>query len=331
MSHQKTRIGIYIGRFQPPHDGHIQAISHIAAQVDELIVFVGSANACRSIKNPWTFDERSDMLRKKIAVRGVRNARFFPLNDHRYNDPLWIAEVQASVSALTTSNQTITLFGHSKECNDYLKWFPEFNFKEVPSFAFGINATEIRTKMLEENDPAMPSSVRDDYAYFKKEAALFADYPFPETLNFNCADVVVECQGHILLIERKFAPGAGTLALPGGFKNRNETFLDCAFRELREETNLRVPEKVLRGSVVSTRLFDSPTRGHGIPRNTLAVNLRISPDSNGSLPRANGSNDASKAVWYPLYAVINELELFDDHAAIISTMTGVNPIPMALV
>ena len=65
--------------------------------------------------------------------------------------------------------------------------------------------------------------------------------------------------------------------------NSNETFLDCAVRELIEETNIRVPEKVLRGSIVKTELFDSPKRSFGIPRNTLAVYFRINPDPDGGV------------------------------------------------
>ena len=181
--------------------------------------------------------------------------------------------------------------------------------------------------MYETDDPALPRTVKDDFAYYEKEKKLFANYPFPETLNFNCGDAVVECQGHVLLIQRKHAPGAGAWALPGGFKNRDESFLDCAVRELIEETNIRVPEKVLRGSIVKTQLFDSPKRSFGIPRNTLAVYFRINPDPDGKLPRANGADDAAECKWVPLTDVLNRYELYDDHASIISTVTGVVPMP----
>ncbi|MDB4461416.1 NUDIX domain-containing protein, partial [bacterium] len=154
--------------------------------------------------------------------------------------------------------------------------------------------------------------------------------PFKNTLNFNCSDAIVECEGNILLIERKSVPGAGTWALAGGFKNSDETFLDCAIRELVEETNLKVPEKVLRGSIVNKRLFDFPNRGMGIARNTLAVHIRISPDNSGKLPKVKASDDAKSAKWVSLHDALNNHMLFDDHAAIISTMTGVNPIPAYL-
>jgi bifunctional NMN adenylyltransferase/nudix hydrolase len=94
-----------------------------------------------------------------------------------------------------------------------------------------------------------------------------------------------------------------------------------------EETNVRVPEKVLRGSIVKTELFDDPSRSFGIPRNTLAVYMRVNPDPDGSLPRANGADDAAECKWVPLTDALNSYDLYDDHKAIISKITGVMPMP----
>lgn len=318
------KTGIFIGRFQPIHQGHIHAIGIAASQVDKLYILIGSANACRSIRNPWTYDERKKMIYSMIWSKRFSNVEVIPLNDHPYNDTQWIADIRATVDHYNMG--TPTLFGHMKEGNNYLNWFPDWKFKDVEA-QHNVNATSIRQSMYETDSPEMPRTVRDDFKYYENETARFANYPFPETLNFNCGDAVVECQGHVLLIRRKHAPGAGAWALPGGFKNRDESFLDCAVRELREETNIRVPEKVLRGSIVKTELFDSPARSFGIPRNTLAVYFRISPNPDGSLPRANGADDAAECKWFPLTQVLNTLELYDDHAAIISKVTGVVPMP----
>lgn len=316
--------GVFIGRFQPPHPGHIAALSIAASQCKELIVLVGSANQCRSIKNPWTFQERKDMLFKKLRTAGVKNVKILPLNDHPYNDPAWITEVKQLVLSTTYYITNIVLFGHMKDGNNYLKWFPEFGYREVGS-QYNINATQVREQMFAQNDPEMPQTVRDDWEYYKREKELFSKYPFPETLNFNCGDAVVLCLDKVLLIQRARAPGRGAWALPGGFKNANETFLDCAIRELQEETNIRVPEKVIRGSVVKTQLFDSPKRSFGINRNTLAVMIRIQPDPDGKPPRANGADDAAACGWFSVDDALNVMELYDDHSAIIAEMTGIVP------
>lgn len=320
----KIETGVFIGRFQPAHIGHIHAISIASSLCKTLIILVGSANQCLSIKNPWTYQQRKQMLLQKCFSANIRNVEIYPLNDYPYIDSQWIADVRSTMEWLNVKSPT--LFGHMKDGNDYLKWFPDYNFRDIQSI-HTICATDIRNQLFAQNSPELPKTVRDDFAYYQKEAKLFADYPFPETLNFNCADSILECQGHILLIKRKFAPGKDTWALPGGFKNRNETFLDCAIRELYEETNLRVPEKVIRGSIIDTKMFDSPSRSFGIPRNTLAVYIRISPNPDGSLPRANGADDAAETSWISLNDVLNKHQLYDDHKFIISAMTHVSPVP----
>ena len=318
------KSGIFIGRFQPVHQGHVHALGIAASQVDKLFILVGSANQCRSIRNPWTYQERSQMLRVKLHAAGVRNYEILPLNDYRYSNTQWMSDVRATAESQNMG--TPTLFGHTKDGNDYLRWFPDWKYKDVEA-QYNVNATSIREQMFKDNDPLMPQTVKADYEFYQKEQKLFANYPFPETLNFNCSDAILECQGHVLLIQRKFAPGAGAWALPGGFRNQRETFLDCAIRELMEETNVRVPEKVLRGSIVKTELFDDPSRSFGIPRNTMAVYMRVNPNPDFSLPRANGADDAALCKWVPLTDALNTIQMYDDHKDILAKMTGVNPMP----
>lgn len=318
------KTGIFIGRFQPIHHGHIHALGVAASQVQKLYILIGSSNQCRSIKNPWTFEERKQMLTLKLHTERITNYEIIPLNDYRYSDTQWMSDVRATIEHYNMGSPT--LFGHMKEGNDYLKWFPELKFKSIEA-QYTINATMIREEMFKNDDPLMPETVRGDYAFYQKEKQLFKDYPFPETLNFNCSDAILECQGHVLLIQRKFSPGRGAWALPGGFRNQRETFLDCAIRELIEETNVRVPEKVLRGSIVKTELFDNPSRSFGIPRNTMAVYMRVSPNPDYSLPRANGADDAALCKWVPLTDALNNIDMYDDHKDIISKVTGVMPMP----
>jgi bifunctional NMN adenylyltransferase/nudix hydrolase len=318
------KTGIFIGRFQPVHQGHVHALGIAASQVDKLYIFIGSANQCRSIRNPWTFQERSSMLRSKLHASRITNFEVIPLNDYRYSNTQWMSDVRATAEHYDMG--TPTLFGHMKEGNDYLTWFPDWKFKSIEA-EYAVDATGIRNRMFDLKDPDMPATVQDDWAFYQKEKVTFANYPFPETLNFNCSDAILECQGHVLLIQRKFAPGRGAWALPGGFRNQRETFLDCAIRELIEETNVRVPEKVLRGSIVKTELFDDPSRSFGIPRNTMAVYMRINPNPDFSLPRANGADDAALCKWVPLTDALNTIEMYDDHKDILSKVTGVNPMP----
>lgn len=322
----KVKNGLIIGRFQPVHDGHMQAFKIAASQVQTLNILIGSANVCRSIKNPWTYQERVDMIRKRLFQEGVQNIKFYPLNDYPYNDHRWITEVLSLVDNVISESQgtrnDVVLFSPMKEGNDYLNWFPGLPTRSVPILG-NLNATDIRRGLMMIRDSSIPKTVQADFDYYEAEKKKFADYPYPETLNFMCGDAVVTCIGHVLLIERKHAPGMGTWALPGGFKENNETLTQTVIRELREETNLRVPEKVLMGSIKSSKIYDSPKRCHGIPRITYAIHFDVAPNNNGSLPAVRPKDDAVEAKWVSLDAAINHYSLFDDHKSVLSEMVGI--------
>jgi len=322
-------LGILIGRFSPLHTGHRDLIRQAKSKCDCLLILVGSANSARTIKTPFTYSERRYELQQFINHENIGTlgtVLIYPLNDYKYSNSQWISDVVFIVDT-TKNHDNIILFGHDKEDTNYLNWFPQYKFQNIDT-VYEVCSTDIRTNWFETAPKThFTQEVIDDYNYFKNEKKLFSDYPFKETLQFNCADVILECAGHILLIQRARAPGQGTWALPGGFKNNNETFIDCAIRELQEETNVRVPEKILRGSIVNTRLFDSPNRGMGIPRNTLCVHIGIELDADGKLPRANGADDAMDCSWEPIDKIMNEIPMFDDHGAIISSMCGTVPRP----
>ena len=153
--------------------------------------------------------------------------------------------------------------------------------------------------------------------FTRKNKAAWASAPYAPT--FNAADSIIVQSGHILLVTRRSHPGKGLLAIPGGYLNQEETLLDCALRELREETKIKVPEKVLRGSMVYDRNFDDPYRSDRGRMITQAFLFQL--EDMDELPKVKGADDAEKAKWYPI-AFLNEEDFFEDHFHIIQVMLG---------
>lgn len=330
------RVAIYIGRFQPLHKGHIEVINHCKKNYDEIFVFVGSSNKRRSMKNPFSFQTIATWLLRA----GIDKVN--PLNDYIYDDEKWANQLKDIISNIYQDQECeFTLVGHMKDDSSfYLNIFPEYKLDLLPEFNNGLSATDIRTQMFENlsgmelldylskcvtSDVARDlfefietdefKDLQEEYFYFKKEKEKFKDYPYKDTLKFNCADAVVECNGHILLIKRKKAPGKGSWALPGGFVNTNETYLAAAKRELLEETGLDI-SKLLTDNVSEGLIFDHPSRGSGIPRITMGVYFNI--DSVKQFPYIKASDDAVEAKWIS----INDLKamiLHDDHMDIIES------------
>ena len=57
-----NKVGVFIGRFQPPHDGHRKCIEHILKENDKCIVLM--RDTIHSSRNPLTLSERRSMFRK---------------------------------------------------------------------------------------------------------------------------------------------------------------------------------------------------------------------------------------------------------------------------
>ena len=59
-------IGFLIGRFQPFHLGHLEAIKFALTKVEHLHVGIGSSNKSHEKRNPFTADERKKMILSSI-------------------------------------------------------------------------------------------------------------------------------------------------------------------------------------------------------------------------------------------------------------------------
>jgi nicotinamide-nucleotide adenylyltransferase len=85
--------GFYIGRFQPYHNGHQSVLEHIAGEVDEIVIGVGSAQLSHLIDNPFTAGERVLMITRSLADIGCP-LYVIPIEDIKRN-ALWVAHVRS--------------------------------------------------------------------------------------------------------------------------------------------------------------------------------------------------------------------------------------------
>ena len=329
---------VFIGRFQPFHCGHKAVIDEALKRADNVIMLIGSANLPRSLRNPFSVAERTAMIKGAYSDSDADRIHCVALDDALYNDTRWLKYVQAGVRSVTNDlSADIGLIGHSKDSSSYyLSLFPNWASVSVPNY-HNLSATPIRDSYLmgamptPERTPESTRSVLNEfnntpeYAQLHEEAGFIDKYkkqwesaPYPPT--FMTADALVVQSGHILLVERRSMPGRGLWALPGGFLNPKETLFDACIRELREETRLKVPEPVLRGSFHSQHTFDDPYRSARGRTITQAFYLQLKNDAKG-LPKVKGGDDAAEAFWLPL-AELDAKMMFEDHYAIITKMVG---------
>lgn len=330
---------VLIGRFQPAHNAHLEIIRRCAALTKQLVVVVGSAHQPRTYKNPFTFEERKSMI--LLATQDLDITVHVEANiDTIYNDQAWAVRVQSIVSGYHVLGTKIGIIGHKKdESSFYLDMFPQWDFINVDEIE-PLGATDIRDLYFKYTfnsnfiKNVVPPSTYEflmqfrsspEFAQIVREREFIAQYrkqyeslPYPPI--FVTADAVVIQSGHVLMIRRRSEPGRGLWALPGGFVNAltDRSVEDAALRELREETGIKVPLPVLRGSIVRSRVFDAVNRS-ARGRTITHAYLIVLPD--GALPRVKGSDDAEKARWVPIAEVKSE-ECFEDHYEILSWAVG---------
>jgi nicotinamide-nucleotide adenylyltransferase len=87
--------GLYVGRFQPFHLGHLYAIKEILAKVDELVIVIGSAQYSHNLKNPFTAGERLAMTRHALQETGadLNKVWIVPVPDVHLH-MLWVSAVE---------------------------------------------------------------------------------------------------------------------------------------------------------------------------------------------------------------------------------------------
>ena len=336
---KKYNTLVLIGRFQPFHNAHLEIVKRATALCDKLVIVVGSARQPRTYKNPFTFEERAQMIRH--ATMGLSlQISIEPNIDTIYNDQAWAVRVQQAVAKHTQPGERVGIIGHKKDDSSfYLDMFPQWGYEDVELVEF-LSAVNIRDLYFKQDlnfnflRSVVPDSTMDflqnfvtteDYAQIIREREFVANYkkqyaslPYPPI--FSTADAVVIQSGHVLMIRRRAEPGKGLWALPGGYVNANtdKSVEDAAIRELREETVIKVPAPVLRGNIVRSKVFDAIDRS---PRGRIITHAFFIQLPDGELPKVKGSDDAEKARWVPIAEVRSE-ECFEDHYEIIQHFLG---------
>jgi bifunctional NMN adenylyltransferase/nudix hydrolase len=260
--------------------------------------------------------------------------------DTMYNDQAWAMRVQSIVSRYRILGTKTAIIGHKKdESSFYLDMFPQWEYVDVEEIE-PLSAVNIRDLFFKTSfnsnfiKNVVPQTTYDFLMAFRQTEEFqqiirerefvenykkqYASLPYPPI--FSTADAVVIQSGHVLMIKRRAEPGKGLWALPGGYVNANtdKSVEDAAIRELREETMIKVPAPVLRGSIVDNRVFDAVDRS---PRGRIITHCFkiVLPD--GELPKVKGSDDAEKARWVPIAEVRSD-ECFEDHYDMVMWAVG---------
>ena len=138
--------GLFIGRFQPFHKGHLATVKFALERVEQLVIVVGSAQKSHELRNPFTAGERIRMIKQSLDIddeTDVRRILIIPVPDTDVH-ALWTHQVDMLVPKydVVFANDLFTLM-----------LFQEKGIKalEAPLYRRDeMKATEIRKRMIAE-------------------------------------------------------------------------------------------------------------------------------------------------------------------------------------
>ncbi|MFN9470859.1 bifunctional nicotinamide-nucleotide adenylyltransferase/Nudix hydroxylase [Acidovorax sp.] len=335
---------IYIGRFEPVHQGHMALLQRALDSARHVIVVMGSAWQARSPKNPFTAAEREQMLRAALPEADRARLQVLPVRDY-YNEAIWVQAVREGVARIAPEAGRIGLVGHFKDAtSSYLSAFPGWELIHMERQG-NIDATAIRDAYfgatpdtaragLADLQGEMPAStlafldafaqtphfpaLQEEWRMLRRYRKAWSAAPYPPV--FVTVDAVLRCQDHVLLIRRAHAPGKGQLAVPGGFIEQRETVWQSCLRELVEETHCNLPEATMRAALQAVAVFDHPDRSQ---RGRTLTHAHYFDLGQAPFPTVQADDDAQQVQWTPVAELAGmEEEFFEDHFHMLDHFLG---------
>jgi nicotinamide-nucleotide adenylyltransferase len=144
---EKKQVGLFIGRFQPFHYGHLATVKYALGKVEHLYILVGSSQKSHEKNNPFTAGERIVMVRNALVEEKIDASHYLiiPIPDASGHS-VWTAFIDQVVPkydvVLSNDRLTLQLFREKgvRTIEPPLKDRSEFS------------ATEVRKRIVEGGD-----------------------------------------------------------------------------------------------------------------------------------------------------------------------------------
>jgi len=137
----KKSHALFIGRFQPFHNGHLDALENILKENKKLTIVIGSSQEKNTEKNPWSGEERKNILEKLFKNKIQIDIKLLP---DKHDDDLWIKSLQ----------EKIIYFDIIYSGNDWvINICKKYNIQSKKiKYNLQISATEIRKRLKDKKD-----------------------------------------------------------------------------------------------------------------------------------------------------------------------------------
>ncbi|MFX0212235.1 MAG: nicotinamide-nucleotide adenylyltransferase [Candidatus Hodarchaeota archaeon] len=88
--------GLFVGRFNPFHLGHLKVVEHVLEQEDELIIAIGSTQQSHTATNPFTAGERVLMIHETMKEAEIPLDRLFIVTiPDIFRNSVWVSHLRS--------------------------------------------------------------------------------------------------------------------------------------------------------------------------------------------------------------------------------------------
>lgn len=143
---------LVVGRFQPLHFGHIHMIEYAMSKSSSLIVGIGSGNYSNTWDNPFTANERIEMIEASVDFSIPHDFISIPDFHDRVKWITWIKENIEFDAFFSNSDYEVEIFSDEG-----------FKVYDIPFLdRLKLNGTEIRSLIAEKRDvtPYIPPTIK---------------------------------------------------------------------------------------------------------------------------------------------------------------------------
>lgn len=138
----EVKRALFIGRFQPFHNGHLYAVNCILRELDEVVLVIAAAQYNYTFDNPFTAGERVEMIKRGLGDLYYR-AYVVPVENipSNYLWPRRVLEYTPRVEAVFTNNRFVQELFRAHG----------FNVRETPLLP-GVSGSTVRELMARGGD-----------------------------------------------------------------------------------------------------------------------------------------------------------------------------------
>jgi len=133
---------IFIGRFQPFHKGHLEAIRWILNKQKKISLVIGSIQEFSTKDNPFSFKERKKMIEDSLLTAGIRNYKIYGIPDF-FDDFLWARKILEVTKLSQNKAIVFTQNPWTRRCFEKLG----VQVRLHPLFFNKLSATQIRERI----------------------------------------------------------------------------------------------------------------------------------------------------------------------------------------